>query len=263
VRIVTWNVNGLRSILSKTLISFVEEVNADILCLQETKVDNASVPDLSCLPYEFRTFNGAVRRGYSGTAMFSRIRPLAIDCQTAPESLLIPAEGRIIAADFKEFYLVNVYTPNAQGTLARLPLRKNLWDPEFRAMLLSLDEKKPLIVCGDLNVAHKPIDLAYPDANRGYAGYTDEEREGFDGHLRAGFVDVFRHFHPSLTGAYSWWSYRSGARQRNIGWRIDYFLASSRLMKQVRSCEILPKIGGSDHAPVLLELETMGHKTEP
>jgi exodeoxyribonuclease-3 len=258
VKIASWNVNGLRSILEKTLPRFVEEADPDVLCLQETKVNPGTIPDCFGGSYAWRAHNCAVKRGYSGTAVFSKIQPENCDLRTRPEGLLEPAEGRVMVLDFGAFHLVNVYTPNARAELTRLPLRERHWDPAFRDLLLELDGKKPVLACGDFNVAHRPIDLAHPEANRGSAGFTDGERAGFDGHLAAGFVDIFRHLHPDRAGAYSWWSYRGGARGRNVGWRIDYFLGSARLLPSVTRCEILPAVGGSDHAPLILEFSPGG-----
>lgn len=255
MRIISWNVNGLRSILSKGFQSTMNGEDPDIICLQETKVDGGSIPDLGEIPQIHHFFNCAEKPGYSGTAALLKFPPKSWERQTAPEQLLDPAEGRVIILDLGNFFLVNVYTPNARNDLARLPLRRDLWDPAFLRLLSSLDGKKPTVVCGDFNVAHQPIDLARPAANRGCAGFTDGERSGFGAYLSGGFVDIFRRLHPDRSDAYSWWSYRSGARARNVGWRIDYFLVSARLASAVTRCEILSTIGGSDHAPILLELE--------
>jgi exodeoxyribonuclease-3 len=253
MRIVSWNVNGLRSIVAKTFHALVAEVAPDILCLQETKVDPGSIPSEVRAAYPHCIFHCAARRGYSGTAILSKVPPVGHDCGSRPEQLLTPQEGRIIAADFGAFFLVNVYTPNAKAELTRLDLRKNQWDPAFLELLSDLDRQKPVVACGDFNVAHRPIDLARPEENCGHAGYTDEEREGFDHYLDAGLVDIFRHLHPGRSHAYSWWSYRGGARERNVGWRIDYFLGSARLTNSVTGCEILDHITGSDHAPVSMD----------
>jgi exodeoxyribonuclease-3 len=241
-------------VLLKTLRQAIASIDADIFCLQETKIDIASTSNLN-IPYEFCEFNCAIRRGYSGTAIFSKIKPTTVNSQTEQDMLLNPTEGRVIVADFGKFYLINVYTPNAQSTLARLSLRKDLWDPQFLIMLIELDKQKPIIACGDFNVAHQPIDLARPAANRGCAGFTNEERAGFSAYTNAGFIDAFRNMHPGLSGMYSWWSYRAGARKRNIGWRIDYFIVSARLMPSVSKCEILANVYGSDHAPVFIDIE--------
>jgi exodeoxyribonuclease-3 len=254
MRIVTWNVNGLRSILQKTFDDFVRGMDPDVICLQETKVNPDTTPELGFPQYGFRSFNCADRRGYSGTAILSKFAPLYVDERTPLESLLPAHEGRVQVAEFGKFFLVNVYVPNAQAQLTRLSLRYLHWDEKFGEYLSELDAKKPVLVCGDFNVAHQSIDLARPDENRGNAGFTDEERKGFSDILARGFVDVFREKNPDLTGAYSWWSYRSGIRERNIGWRIDYFLASQRMVPSTGVCEILSHVMGSDHAPVLLEV---------
>ncbi|MDR0727580.1 MAG: exodeoxyribonuclease III [Puniceicoccales bacterium] len=255
MRIITWNVNGLRSILQKTFGDFIRDVDPDILCLQETKVSPDVIPDLGFPQYGFRSFNCADRRGYSGTAMLSKFPPQFVDERMHLESLLPSHEGRVQVAEFKKFFLVNVYVPNAQAQLTRLALRHLQWDVEFAKYLSELDAKKPVLACGDFNVAHQSIDLARPEENRGNAGFTDEEREGFSNILKQGFVDVFRMKNPDDIAAYTWWSYRCGARARNVGWRIDYFLASQRIISDIGECRILSHVMGSDHAPVLLELQ--------
>ena len=197
-------------------------------------------------------WNSAVKKGYSGTAVFTKMPPLSVkNGMDIPEH---DNEGRVITCEFEKFYLVTVYTPNAQSELARLDYRMT-WDDAFREFLLELDAKKPVIVCGDMNVAHKEIDLKNPGPNRGSAGFTDEEREKFTKLLDAGFTDTLRHLHPDLTGAYSWWSYRFKARQNNAGWRIDYFLVSDRIKNKIVTASILPEVMGSDHCPVMLEME--------
>ena len=197
-------------------------------------------------------WNSAVKKGYSGSAVFTKMPPLSVkNGMDIPEH---DNEGRVITCEFEKFYLVTVYTPNAQSELARLDYRMT-WDDAFREFLLELDAKKPVIVCGDMNVAHKEIDLKNPGPNRGSAGFTDEEREKFTKLLDAGFTDTFRHLHPDLTGAYSWWSYRFKARQNNAGWRIDYFLVSDRIKDKIVTASILPEVMGSDHCPVMLEME--------
>jgi exodeoxyribonuclease-3 len=255
MKIVTWNVNGLRSILQKTFDDFVRDVDPDIICLQETKVSPDVIPDLGFPQYGFRSFNCADRRGYSGTAILSKFAPRAVDERTGLESLLPAHEGRVQVAEFGKFFLVNVYVPNAQAKLTRLPLRYLQWDVEFGRYLAELDARKPVLACGDFNVAHEPVDLAQPEENRGNAGFTDGEREGFSNILARGFVDVFRAKNPDAKAAYSWWSYRCGARERNVGWRIDYFIASKRMVPVIGGCEILARVTGSDHAPVLLEVQ--------
>lgn len=197
-------------------------------------------------------WNSAVKKGYSGTAIFTRMQPLSVkNGMDLPEH---DTEGRVITCEFEDFYLVTVYTPNAQNELARLDYRMS-WDDAFREFLLELDAKKPVIVCGDMNVAHKEIDLKNPGPNRGSAGFTDEEREKFTRLLESGFTDSFRYLHPDLIGAYSWWSYRFKARQNNAGWRIDYFLVSDRIKDKIVTASILPEVMGSDHCPVMLEIE--------
>jgi exodeoxyribonuclease-3 len=256
MKIISWNVNGLRSILDKTFDALIQNEDPDIVCLQEIKVSHDALPEVGFPQYGFRSFNCADRRGYSGTAMLAKMAPRSVNECTHLDKLLPSHEGRVQMVDFSEFSLVNVYVPNAQRALTRLPLRHFHWDKNFREYLSELAKKKPVIACGDFNVAHCPIDLARPQENRGNAGFTDEERDGFSSILGHNFVDVFRFLHPDVEGAYSWWSYRMDARIRNIGWRIDYFLATPGLLPAVERCEILSHIGGSDHAPLLLELDT-------
>ena len=250
MRLISWNVNGLRACVGKGFLDFFNEIRADAVCLQETKMQ----PDQLTLELEGyqQYWNSAVKKGYSGTAVFTKMPPLSVkNGMDIPEH---DNEGRVITCEFEKFYLVTVYTPNAQSELARLDYRMT-WDDAFREFLLELDAKKPVIVCGDMNVAHKEIDLKNPGPNRGSAGFTDEEREKFTKLLDAGFTDTFRHLHPDLTGAYSWWSYRFKARQNNAGWRIDYFLVSDRIKNKIVTASILPEVMGSDHCPVMLEIE--------
>ena len=250
MRLISWNVNGLRACVGKGFLDFFDEIRADAVCLQETKMQ----PDQLTLELEGyqQYWNSAVKKGYSGTAIFTKMQPLSVkNGMDIPEH---DNEGRVITCEFEKFYLVTVYTPNAQSELARLDYRMT-WDDAFREFLLELDAKKPVIVCGDMNVAHKEIDLKNPGPNRGSAGFTDEEREKFTKLLDAGFTDTFRHLHPDLTGAYSWWSYRFKARQNNAGWRIDYFLVSDRVKDKIVTASILPEVMGSDHCPVMLEME--------
>lgn len=251
-RFISWNVNGLRAVLKKDP-SFVEIFNtldADIFAIQETKMQDGQV-ELE-LPGYFQTWNYAERKGYSGTAVFSREEPLSVErltgCKVADD------EGRVCALEFENFWFVDVYTPNAQDGLKRLDVRME-WDESYRDFLVGLAEKKPVVTCGDFNVAHEEIDLANPGPNRGNAGFSDEERESFGKLLDAGFVDTFRAQHPDLAGAYSWWSYRMRARERGIGWRIDYFLVSERIADKVTSTAILDNVYGSDHCPVELMIE--------
>ena len=250
MRLISWNVNGLRACVGKGFLDFFHEIRADAVCLQETKMQ----PDQLTLELEgySQYWNSAVKKGYSGTAVFTKMQPISVkNGMDIPEH---DNEGRVITCEYENFYLVTVYTPNAQSELARLDYRMT-WDDAFRAYLLELDAKKPVIVCGDMNVAHKEIDLKNPGLNRGSAGFTDEEREKFTKLLESGFTDTFRHLHPDLIGAYSWWSYRFKARQNNAGWRIDYFLVSDRIKDKIVTASILPEVMGSDHCPVMLEIE--------
>jgi exodeoxyribonuclease-3 len=251
--LVSWNVNGIRATLDKgALPAFVQQFSPAILCLQETKAR----PEQVELPLEFAGYhsawNSAEKPGYAGTAVFSRSAPLAVH-----HGLGIAdhdSEGRVLTLEFPDFFLVNVYTPNAQNELRRLPYRMQ-WDDAFRAFVSRLDASgKPVVFCGDLNVAHQEIDLARPAENRRNAGFTDEERGGFSKLLQAGFLDTFRHLHPDRRDAYSWWSFRGGARARNVGWRIDYFCASARLASSIADAAIHPEVTGSDHCPVSLSL---------
>ena len=250
MRLISWNVNGLRACVGKGFLDFFHEIRADAVCLQETKMQ----PDQLTLELEgySQYWNSAVKKGYSGTAIFTKMTPVSVkNGMDIPEH---DNEGRVITCEYENFYLVTVYTPNAQSELARLDYRMT-WDDAFRKYLLELDAKKPVIVCGDMNVAHKEIDLKNPGPNRGSAGFTDEEREKFSKLLESGFTDTFRHLHPDLVGAYSWWSYRFKARQNNAGWRIDYFLVSDRVKDKIVTASILPEVMGSDHCPVMLEIE--------
>ena len=250
MRLISWNVNGLRACVGKGFLDFFHEIRADAVCLQETKMQ----PDQLTLELDgySQYWNSAVKKGYSGTAVFTKLEPISVkNGMDIPEH---DNEGRVITCEFADFYLVTVYTPNAQSELTRLGYRMT-WDDAFREYLLALDAKKPVIVCGDMNVAHKEIDLKNPGPNRGSAGFTDEEREKFTKLLDSGFTDTFRHLHPDLIGAYSWWSYRFKARQNNAGWRIDYFLVSDRIKDKIVTASILPEVMGSDHCPVMLEIE--------
>lgn len=250
MKFVSWNVNGLRACMKKGFLESVTALDADCICLQETKMQpgQAEVD----LPGYQEYWNSAEKKGYSGTAIFSRQAPLSVSYDIGDPDHV--GEGRSITLEFENFYLVTVYTPNAQDGLARIDYRME-WEDAFRAYLLSLDAKKPVVVCGDLNVAHREIDLKNPGPNRGNAGFSDQERDKFTQLLSAGFTDTFRHLYPDLTGAYSWWSYRFHARENNAGWRIDYFLVSDRLKDRIARAEILSDIHGSDHCPVLLELD--------
>ena len=250
MKLVSWNVNGLRACLGKGFIDIIQKLDPDIVCLQETKMQQGQAEvDLNGY-HEY--WNSAVKKGYSGTAVFTRQKPLKSSC-----GINIPKhdqEGRVITLEFSTFTLVNVYTPNSQPELARLDYRMT-WEDAFRAYLVELDRVKPVIVCGDLNVAHEEIDLKNPKTNRKNAGFTDQERGKMTELLKAGFRDTFRVLHPDLAGAYTWWSFRGNARANNTGWRIDYFLASERLMKKVTESVIYPEILGSDHCPVGITLK--------
>ncbi len=251
--LISWNVNGLRSIASKGLSVFLQNHPADIYCFQETK---AQIPDIEAMrfrwPKEYQCiWYSAEKKGYSSTGVLTRIAPADIML-----GIGYPAhdkEGRVITLDLDSYYLVNVYTPNSQPELTRLDYRTREWDPAFREFCCKLANKKPVIICGDLNVAHKEIDLARPEANRHNAGFTDEERQTFQQLLDAGFTDTFRLFVKD-GGHYTWWSYMNQARARNIGWRIDYFLVSNTLVSSVKNATILPEVTGSDHCPVTLQI---------
>ena len=250
MKIISWNVNGIRSVLGKGLPEYLESVEADVICLQETKAR----PEQVLHHFEgYHVFwNSALKPGYSGTAILSRKKPLSVSNGIGrPEH---DKEGRVITAEFEDFHLVNVYTPNSQRELTRLDYRTREWTPAFNEHLLELQKSKHVIFCGDLNVAHKEIDLARPKENLRNAGFTMEEREAFDQTLQAGFIDTFRHFESS-TGHYTWWSYQNGARERNIGWRIDYFCVSESLKANLKHAWIHPHITGSDHCPVGLEID--------
>lgn len=249
MKLVSWNVNGLRACLQKGFLDSFRALDADVFCLQETKMQEGQA-ELD-LPGYRQYWNSAEKKGYSGTAVFSRIEPLSITCDMGIEEH--DHEGRVITLEFENCYLVTVYTPNSQDGLARLPYRMT-WEDAFRQYLLGLDEKKPVLVCGDMNVAHEEIDLKNPKTNRKNAGFSDEERAKMTELLAAGFVDTFRHLHPEQI-TYSWWSYRFHAREKNAGWRIDYFLTSERVKDRIRAAEIHTDIFGSDHCPVSLEIE--------
>lgn len=254
MKLICWNVNGIRAVLRKGAFQAVLDLDPDILCLQETKACIDTIPELELTQFPYRYFHHADKKGYSGTAILSKIEPISVKMEF-PGDELHPQEGRVMTAEFEKFILVNVYVPNSQGGLARLPYRDKHWDPEFRTYLSKLTKKEHVIVCGDLNVAHTEIDLSHPKTNRGSAGFTDQERANFTKLLEAGFIDTFRYFHPDEPNQYSWWSYRTNARERNVGWRIDYFLASEALKDKLKSAKIYTEITGSDHAPVGLELK--------
>lgn len=248
-KFISWNVNGLRAAVGKGFKETFAAIDADFFCLQETKMQHGQLD----LQFEGYTsyWNYAEKKGYSGTAIFTRHAPLAATCGMGIDAH--DHEGRVITLEMPDFYLVNVYTPNSQEGLRRLDYRM-AWENDFRAYLKSLDEKKPVVVCGDMNVAHEEIDLKNPKTNRKNAGFTDEERQKMTELLADGFTDSFRHFYPDLEGAYSWWSYRFRARERNVGWRIDYFLVSTRLVPRMTGAVIHSEVFGSDHCPVELTL---------
>lgn len=250
MKLISWNVNGLRACVTKGFQEFFDTVDADAFCLQETKLQAGQIQ--MELPGYHQFWNYAEKKGYSGTAVFTRKEPLSVAYGVGVEAL--DTEGRMITLEYPDFYLVTCYTPNAQQGLARIGHRL-LWDDAFRDYLSKLDQVKPVIACGDLNVAHQEIDLKNPSSNRGNAGFSDEERDSFGKLLDAGFTDTFRFRNPDVTGAYSWWSYRFNARKNNAGWRIDYFLVSDRLAEKITATPIYADIFGSDHCPVGLELD--------
>ena len=250
MKFISWNVNGLRACVTKGFGDFFNAADADFFCLQETKLQAGQI-DLP-LPGYRQFWNYAQKKGYSGTAVFAKQEPLSVTYGVGVEEL--DTEGRLITLEYPDFYIVTCYTPNAQNELARIDHRLK-WDEAFRNHLKALDEKKPVIACGDLNVAHQEIDLKNPGPNRGSAGFSDEERESFTKTLDAGFTDSFRYLYPDLTGAYSWWSYRFNARKNNAGWRIDYFIVSDRIAEKITAATIHADILGSDHCPVGLEIE--------
>lgn len=276
MKIISWNVNGIRAVHKKGLfVPFVEKYQPDILCLQETKAEQHQSP--VDLPDYKEYWNSAEKKGYSGTAIFIKTKPAStresLSTRGGPLSVVngFPAtiskkfglvadeygdpqtEGRVITAEFKDFYVVTVYTPNAKDDLSRIPLRHKYWDPAFLAYCKNLEQKKPVIFCGDLNVAHTEDDLARPEANEGLKGFTKEEREGIQNIVDAGFIDTFRIFTKG-NGHYTWWSHFANARARNVGWRIDYIFVSNKLAKKIKSAKILPEVLGSDHCPVLVEI---------
>ena len=250
LKFISWNVNGLRAVAGKGFADIFRDLDADFFCLQETKLQEGQL-DIAFDGYT-SYWNYAEKKGYSGTAIFTRHTPLSVSygIGIADHDL----EGRVITLEMQDFYLVTVYTPNSQDGLKRLDYRMN-WEDDFRNYLLRLDQTKPVIVCGDLNVAHQDIDLRNPKTNRKNPGFTDQEREKFTALLNSGFIDTFRHLHPDTTDAYSWWSYRFQARAKNAGWRIDYFVTSQRLAQSINDASILSDIMGSDHCPVQLIIE--------
>jgi exodeoxyribonuclease-3 len=250
MRFISWNVNGLRACMQKGFMDFFKLSDADFFCLQETKLQDGQI-QLDTPEYN-QFWNYAEKKGYSGTAIFAKDAPLSIKLGLGIDSL--DTEGRLITVEYPDFFLVTCYTPNAQRELARIDHRMR-WEKAFVDYLVSLDNKKPVIICGDLNVAHQEVDLKNPSANRGNAGFSDQERACFSNLLAQGFTDTFRYLNPDATGAYSWWSYMFNARANNAGWRIDYFVVSRRLADGIREATIHPEVFGSDHCPVGLELE--------
>lgn len=250
MKFISWNVNGLRACVGKGFLDFVQAEDADIFCIQETKLQEGQI-DLD-LPDYHQYWNYAEKKGYSGTAVFTKEEPLSVVNGIGIEEH--DHEGRVITLEYSDFYFITVYTPNSQNELARLDYRMK-WEEDFLSYLKKLEEKKPVIFCGDLNVAHKEIDLKNPKTNRMNAGFTDEERAKFTALTEAGFIDTFRYFYPDLKGAYSWWSYRFSARAKNAGWRIDYFLVSQSLKNRLRHALIYKDVMGSDHCPVGLIIE--------
>ena len=251
MKLISWNVNGIRAVLNKGFVDILNTLDADIFCIQETKAQPDQI-EVDCDLYPYQYINSAQRKGYSGTMIFSKIEPLSVRYGiNIPEH---DTEGRVITLEFEEFYFVTVYTPNSQSELRRLEYRME-WERDFLAYLLKLQEKKPVICCGDMNVAHQEIDLKNPKTNRKNAGFTDEERACFSRMLESGFVDTFRYFYPDKEGIYSWWSYRFKAREKNAGWRIDYFIVSPSLKDRLQDASIHTEIMGSDHCPVELDID--------
>ena len=245
MKLISWNVNGLRACLNKGFMDYFQTVDADVFCIQETKMQPEQAELI--LPGYQQFWNSALKKGYSGTAVFTRMEPVSVRYGIGAEEH--EGEGRAITLEFPDFYLVTVYTPNAQRELARIDYRM-AWEDAFRAYVKGLDEKKPVVICGDMNVAHEEIDLKNPKTNRGNAGFSDQERGKMTELLNSGFTDTFRFLHPDATGAYTWWSYMFHAREKNAGWRIDYFLISNRLQERLQASEIHAEVMGSDHCPV-------------
>lgn len=250
MKFISWNVNGIRAVIKKGFYDFISEYNPDIICIQETKAHKEQV-DLILPDYPYQYWNSAVKKGYSSTAVFSKKEPLNIINDMGIEEH--DQEGRIIALEFKEYYLITVYTPNSKRELLRLDYRK-IWDKDFLTYMKKLEEVKPVIFCGDLNVAHTEIDLKNPKTNHSNPGFTDEERDGFTNIVNSGFIDTFREFNKE-GGYYTWWSYMFQARARDIGWRIDYFCISQSLKSKLKNSYILKNVMGSDHAPIVMEFK--------
>ena len=250
MKLVSWNVNGIRAVLTKGFEEFFKNVNADIFCIQETKCQEGQV-DLEFEGYQ-SFWNSAEKKGYSGTAIFTKIKPLSVKYGIGIEEH--DKEGRVITLEFKDFYMVNIYTPNSKRELERLDYRQ-IWEDEIRKYLLNLNKTKPVVMCGDLNVAHKEIDLKNPKTNTHNAGFTIEERNKMTELLNAGFIDTFRYLYPDKTDCYTWWSYMRKAREKNVGWRIDYFIVSDSIKDKIREARIYQDIMGSDHCPIGLEID--------
>lgn len=257
LKIISWNVNGIRAALKKGFIDYVKKENPDFICLQETKAMQGQAE--IDLPEYVEYWNSAERKGYAGTAIFAKHQAMKVMNNIIIDDQVLPIadsygnannEGRVIAAEFEKFYLVTVYTPNSKGDLTRLEFRHKQWDPSFLQYIKTLEKEKPVIFCGDLNVAHNEIDLARPDSNHFEHGFTQEEREGFTNFINAGYFDSFRTFYPDQVGAYTWWAPFGGARPKNVGWRIDYFVVSNKLKDNVTDAFIQPEVMGSDHCPV-------------
>ena len=250
MKIISWNVNGIRAVIKKGFYDFIDEYKPDILCLQETKAHPEQV-DIKLNQYPYQFWNSAEKKGYSGTAIFSKKEPLSVKNNIGIDKH--DNEGRVIAVEFEDYFLVTVYTPNSKRELLRLEYRAQEWDIDFLKYLKKLEEEKPVIFCGDLNVAHKEIDLKNPKTNKRNAGFTDEERSGFDNYIASGFIDTFREFEKG-EGHYTWWSYMFNSRAKNVGWRIDYFCISQILRSKLAKSYILKDVMGSDHAPVAIEI---------
>lgn len=250
MKLITWNVNGLRAVYKKGFEGFFNQINADIFCIQETKMQEEQLE--FSLKTNHQYFNSAEKKGYSGTAIFSKIKPDIVKYGIGKSEY--DNEGRVITLEFDKFYMVNCYTPNSQRELTRLAYRME-WENAFREYLKNLDNQKPIILCGDLNVAHQEIDLKNPKNNQRNAGFTEEERKKMTELLEAGFTDTFRYLYPTQENAYTWWSYMANARQKNIGWRIDYFIVSNRIRKNIKEVVIHKDVLGSDHCPVELDIE--------